>query len=41
MDLDDALAYEREALFRAFTTEDGVEGVRAFSEKRPAAFKGG
>jgi enoyl-CoA hydratase/carnithine racemase len=40
MALDDALAYEREALFRAFITEDGVEGVRAFSERRPAQFKG-
>lgn len=40
MALDDGLAYEREALFRSFITEDGVEGVRAFSEKRPAAFKG-
>ena len=40
MALDDALAYEREALFRSFVTEDGIEGVRAFSEKRPAEFKG-
>jgi enoyl-CoA hydratase/carnithine racemase len=40
MPLDDALAYEREALFRSFSSEDGAEGVRAFSEKRPAAFRG-
>jgi len=40
MGIDDGLAYEREALFRSFLTEDGVEGPRAFSEKRPAAFKG-
>jgi enoyl-CoA hydratase/carnithine racemase len=40
MSLDEGLAYEREALFRAFGTDDGVEGVRAFSEKRPPQFKG-
>ena len=40
MALDDGLAYEREALFRSFSTEDGAEGVRAFSEKRPPHFKG-
>jgi len=40
MPLDDGLAYEREALFRCFASEDGIEGVRAFAEKRPAQFKG-
>src|SRR5215472_3896769 len=40
MALDDGLAYEREALFRSFITEDGAEGVRAFSEKRPPHFQG-
>jgi enoyl-CoA hydratase/carnithine racemase len=40
MPLDDGLAYEREGLFRCFASEDGVEGVRAFAEKRPAQFKG-
>lgn len=38
--LDGGLAYEREALFRAFATEDAGEGVNAFLEKRSPAFKG-
>lgn len=40
MALEAGLAYEREALFRAFETEDAREGVDAFVGKRPAAFKG-
>jgi enoyl-CoA hydratase/carnithine racemase len=40
MDIDNGLAYEREGLFRAFATEDSAEGIRAFVEKRPPAFKG-
>jgi enoyl-CoA hydratase/carnithine racemase len=40
MALDDGLAYEREALFRAFGTQDGAEGIRAFLEKRSPSFTG-
>ncbi len=40
MALDDGLAYEREALFRSFQTEDAKEGVEAFVGKRPPVFKG-
>lgn len=40
MSLDAGLAYEREALFRAFQTEDAKEGVDAFVGKRPPAFRG-
>lgn len=38
--LDQALAIEREVFQRAFATDDAVEGVSAFVEKREADFKG-
>ena len=34
------LAYEHEAVGRLFASEDAVEGVKAFGEKRKAVFKG-
>jgi len=40
MALDDACRYEAEAFAVAFGTQDRVEGMRAFLDKRPAAFKG-
>jgi len=38
--LDEGLAIEREAFQEAFGTDDAVEGVTAFIEKREAHFKG-
>ncbi len=38
--LDDGLAYERELVSLAFSTEDKEEGLKAFMEKRPPEFKG-
>ncbi|MFQ5883916.1 MAG: enoyl-CoA hydratase-related protein [Thermoplasmata archaeon] len=38
--LDDGLAYERELVSLAFSTEDKEEGLKAFMEKRPPEFEG-
>ena len=38
--LDQALEIEREGFHTSFATDDAVEGVNAFVEKRPADFKG-
>jgi enoyl-CoA hydratase/carnithine racemase len=38
--LSDALAVEQEAFRTSMTTDDAVEGVNAFIEKREAHFKG-
>ncbi|WXG43554.1 MAG: enoyl-CoA hydratase-related protein [Promethearchaeati archaeon SRVP18_Atabeyarchaeia-1] len=39
-DLDTGLNYEAELFAKAFTTEDHVEGAKAYLEKRRAVFKG-
>jgi enoyl-CoA hydratase/carnithine racemase len=38
--LDLGLAIEREAISRVFVSEDAEEGIKAFSEKRKAEFRG-
>jgi enoyl-CoA hydratase len=38
--LGDGIAEERQAFYFLFSTEDQKEGMRAFSEKRPAKWKG-
>jgi len=40
MDLDNGCRFENEAFALTFATEDKVEGMQAFLEKRPAQFKG-
>jgi enoyl-CoA hydratase len=39
MDIKSAIAFEAEAMTAAFSSEDRVEGMTAFVEKRPAVFK--
>jgi len=38
--IDLGLALEREAIGRVFVTDDADEGIKAFTEKRKANFKG-
>lgn len=38
--LSEGLIFERQMVVETFKTEDRVEGMRAFLEKRPAAYKG-
>ncbi|MER5428095.1 enoyl-CoA hydratase/isomerase family protein [Streptomyces sp. NPDC002588] len=40
MDLEAAIAYERETVSVLFCTEDRAEGLKAFRERRPGEFRG-
>ncbi|MFF0042991.1 enoyl-CoA hydratase/isomerase family protein [Streptomyces mirabilis] len=40
MDLEAAIAYERETVTVLFCTEDRIEGLKAFRERRPGNFRG-
>lgn len=40
MDLETAIAYERESVTVLFSTEDREEGLKAFRERRPGEFRG-
>jgi len=40
MDLETAIAYERETVTVLFCTEDRAEGLKAFRERRPGEFRG-
>ncbi|GAB2967576.1 enoyl-CoA hydratase/isomerase family protein [Streptomyces pseudoechinosporeus] len=40
MDLETAIAYERETVSVLFCTEDRAEGLKAFRERRPGEFRG-
>lgn len=40
MDLEAAIAYERETVSVLFSTEDRAEGLKAFRERRPGEFRG-
>jgi len=40
MDLEAAIAYERETVAVLFCTEDRAEGLKAFRERRPGEFRG-
>ncbi|UUU28695.1 enoyl-CoA hydratase/isomerase family protein [Streptomyces sp. CA-210063] len=40
MDLEAAIAYERETVSVLFSTEDRAEGLKAFRERRPGDFRG-
>lgn len=40
MDLEAAISYERETVSVLFSTEDRVEGLKAFRERRPGDFQG-